>query len=60
MNTILKYVIGLDLLNCHAKCRSDTISRSLENEFEVATFGNFPENFELQLSLSPCNMGGRM
>ena len=24
MNTVLKYVIGLDLLNCHAKFRGDT------------------------------------
>ena len=27
MNTVLKYVIGLDLLNCHAKFRGDTIAR---------------------------------
>ena len=32
MNTIFKYVIGLDLLNCHAKFRGDTISRSWEND----------------------------
>ena len=32
MNTDSKYVIGLDLLNCHAKFRSDTISRSREND----------------------------
>ena len=30
MNTILKYVIRRDLLNCHAKFRGDTISRSRE------------------------------
>ena len=28
---VLKYVIGLDLLNCNAKFRGDTISRSREN-----------------------------
>ena len=32
MNTVLKYVIGLDLLNCHAKSCGDTISRSREND----------------------------
>ena len=31
MNTVLKYVTGLDLLNCHAKFRGNTISRSQEN-----------------------------
>ena len=41
MNTFLKYVIGLDLLNCHAKFRGHTINRSRENEFEVAIFGSF-------------------
>ena len=30
MNTVLKYVIGLDLLSCYAKFRGDTISRSWE------------------------------
>ena len=28
MNAVLKYVIGLDLLNCHAKFSGDTITRS--------------------------------
>ena len=32
MNTVLKYVIGLDLLYCHAKFCGDTISRSREND----------------------------
>ena len=32
MNTVLQYVIGLDLLNCHANFRGDTISRSREND----------------------------
>ena len=32
MNTVLKYVIGLDLLHCYAKFRGDTISRSREND----------------------------
>ena len=32
MNTVLKYAIGLDLLNCHAKFNSDTISRSRESD----------------------------
>ena len=32
MNTVLKYVIGLDLLNCHANFRGDMISCSGEND----------------------------
>ena len=36
MSTVLEYVIGLDPLNCHAKLRGDTISRSREMTFEVA------------------------
>ena len=32
MNMVLKYAIGLDLLNCHAKFRGDTISRSRDND----------------------------
>ena len=32
MNTVLKYIILLDLLNCHAKFRGDTISHSREND----------------------------
>ena len=32
MNKVLEYVIGLDLLNCHAKFRGDTMSRSREND----------------------------
>ena len=44
MNTVLKYVIWLDLLNCHA----------LEKmTLEVAIFGNFPDIPELKLSLPP-------
>ena len=31
MNTVLKYVIGLDLLHSHAKFRGDTKSRPREN-----------------------------
>ena len=32
MNTDSKYVIGHELLNCHAKFRDDTVSRSREND----------------------------
>ena len=32
MNTVLKYVIGLDLLNCHAKFCGNTISCPPEND----------------------------
>ena len=32
MNAVLKYVNVLDLLNCHAKFRTDTISRSRKND----------------------------
>ena len=38
MNTVLKYVIRLDLLNCHAKFRGDTISRSRENGVWICYF----------------------
>ena len=40
MNTVLEYVIGCDLLNCHAKFRGDTISRFLKTKmtFEVTIF----------------------
>ena len=68
MNTVLKYVIGLDLLNCRAKCCGDTISRSRESKievprdvaFEVAIFGSFPDIPELKLSLPSWVMEGRM
>ena len=52
MNTVLKYVIGLDLLNCHAKFRGDTISRSRE------IFSSFPDIPERKLSLSSWVMEG--
>ena len=32
MNTLSGLNIGLDILNCHAKFRGDTISRSQEND----------------------------
>ena len=32
MNTVLKYVIGLDLPNCHARFRDVTIRCSKEND----------------------------
>ena len=51
MNTVLKYVIGLDLLSCHAKFRGDIISRSRENG--VAIFGNFPDIAKLKLPPRP-------
>ena len=41
MNTVLKYVIGLDLLNCHAKFPGDTISRSRENDVWSCYFWKF-------------------
>ena len=41
MNTVLKYVIGLDLLNCHEKFRGDMISRFEKMTFVVAIFGTF-------------------
>ena len=51
MNTVLNYVIGLDLLHCHAKFRGDTNSRSRENNvnFKVAIFGYFLDILELKL-----------
>ena len=47
MNTVLKYVIGLDLLNCHenfAAIRSAVLEKMT---FEVAIFGKFPDIPEL-------------
>ena len=35
MNTVLKYVIGLDLLNFHAKLRGNSISRSHESRLKL-------------------------
>ena len=60
MNTVLKYVIGRDLLNCHAKFRGDTISRSQGNDVWSGYFCNFPDIPELKLSLPPWHMYGRM
>ena len=57
----LKYVIGLDLLNCHAKFRGDTISRSRENDVWSCYFVcSFPDISELKLSLPSWVMEGRM
>ena len=41
MNTVLKYIIGLDLLNCHAKFRGDTISCFRENDVWSCYFWYF-------------------
>ena len=51
MTTVLKYVIGLEFLNCHAKFCSNTIRRSRKMTFEVAIFGHFLDIPELKLSL---------
>ena len=53
MNTVLKYVIELDLLNRLAKLNFAAIrSADLETmTFEVAIFGKFPDIPELKLSL---------
>ena len=59
MNTILEYVIGLDL-HCHAKSVA-ILSAILEKmTFEVAIFCDFPDTPELKLSLPPEHMAGRM
>ena len=58
MNTFLKYVIGLDLLNCHAKCLGDTISRCRKNEVWSCYFGSFPDISERKLSLPSWVMEG--
>ena len=58
MNTVLKYVIGLDLLNCHAKFRGDTISRSRKNDVWSCFFGSFPDIPERKLSLPSLVMEG--
>ena len=41
MNLVLKYVIGLDFLYCHAKFRGDTISCSRENDIWSCYFWLF-------------------
>ena len=51
MNTVLKYVIGLDLLNCQAKLRAIRPAVLEKMTFEVAIFGSFPDIPELKLSL---------
>ena len=53
MSTVLRYVIGLDVLNYHANFRGDTISRSRENNVRSCFFGNFPDILELKLSVPP-------
>ena len=57
MKTILKYVIELDLLNCHAKFRGDTISRFRKITFEFAflvIFEIFPnKNCPFRLRIWP-------
>ena len=53
MNTVLKYVILLDLLNCHIKfhaIRSAVVEKMM---FEVVILGNFTDIPELKLSLPP-------
>ena len=62
MNTVLRYVIGLDLLNCHAKFRRDTISHSWENDIWSCYFDNFLDKCipKLKLSLPLKYIGGRM
>ena len=44
-DTVLQYVIRLNLLNCHAKFHCDTIEKMT---LEVAIFGNFPDIPELK------------
>ena len=64
MNTVLKYVIWLDLVNCHAKfaIRSAVLKKMA---FEVAIFGNFQDIsklkfFQIKISLPPWHMDGWM
>ena len=60
MNTYLKYVIGLDLLNWHAKfvaIRSAVLGKMT---FEGSIFCNFPDIPEVKLSLPFWVYGGRM
>ena len=47
MNTVLKYVIWLDLVNCHAKfaIRSAVLKKMA---FEFAIFGNFQDISKLK------------
>ena len=42
MNTGLKYVIGLVLLNCHANFSAIRSAVLEKITFDVAIFGNFP------------------
>ena len=63
MNTVLKCVIGLDLLNCHAKISRAIRSAVLEKmTFVVAIFGNFPDipeincHFRRSIWLAGCDV----
>ena len=49
MNTVFKYVIEIDLLNCHAKFCSILEKMTVE----VAIFGNFPDLTELIHAICP-------
>ena len=53
MNTVLKYVIRLDLLNCHANFDAIRSAVFEKMAFEVAIFGKFPDIPEIKLSLPP-------
>ena len=61
MYTVVEYFIGLDLQNCRAKFRGDTVSCSWENEILKLLFlVIFPDIPELELPLPPRLMDGRM
>ena len=52
MNTAFKYIIGLDLLNCHAKFHGDMISRSRENDIGSCYFWKFSGYFQNAIVIS--------
>ena len=57
MNTVMKYVIRLDLLNCNVKFRGYTICRSREMTLEIAIGGNFGH---LRTEIVTSAVGGQM
>ena len=57
MNTVLKYVIGLDLLNCHAKIHGNTISRYPENDIVSCYFWQFSGYFRTEIVTSVVGYG---
>ena len=57
MYTVLKYIIGLDLLNCLAKFRGDTISLSRENNVGSCYYWKYFRYFQTEFVTSAVGYG---